>query len=134
MLRLAWNVCPANPPMNGGGVPGVFIAELGGEILLFRRYQDIVAGDKGRQKKDQRPREIDGQGDPRQSTNNTKIKRIPGNRENAGRDDLACWIPRIGSLTVLRKLPARQDDEGYPRDNEGSANKDEGWREESARE
>jgi len=51
LLPLAWNSCAANPPMNCGDVYTVLLTELGGEIPLFRCYENVVAGDDGWQEK-----------------------------------------------------------------------------------
>lgn len=101
------------------GVRAVLVAECGGEIAFFRRYQYDVAGDEGREEEHEHPREIARQRDPDQDTDAAEVERIPRDGENTVGDEPGGGTARIGGLAVPREPATREDDERRARDDEG---------------
>jgi hypothetical protein len=62
--------------MDCRGIETVLVAEFGGEIPFFRRYEHVVASDEGRQEQHEHLEEIECQRNPSQNSNAAEVERI----------------------------------------------------------
>lgn len=92
-----------------------------------------MAGDKGWEKKNNQPGQVENQGDTNQNGNPTQIERIPGERENTGGNDFERGLPRISGLTIFAQLAPRLRYEYPAQDQESDPYGDENQREMPAR-
>jgi|GEM_PF-4083010 len=83
-----------------------------------------MTGYKRRHEKDENPGKIACQSNSHQKANPAEIKRISGNRENPGCDQLACGTSRISRLTVSCEFAVRKVDQDHINENKDNATRD----------
>ncbi len=80
-----------------------------------------MAGNPGWNEEQKHPGEIKRQGDTCQDADAAEVEGVPGDGEDACGDELAGWVARVSGLAVTGKLPASQDDDDHPQDDEGGS-------------